>query len=149
VNISGNYDLNRLKSYADKVKDNIEAMKEIKRVDRVGNLDREIQINADLYKMQAAGLTFDDIDRTVAMENLSTTAGEVGMNNQKRILSLRNEFKTAAQIGNIIVRNQAGKSIYLKDIAEVVDGFAEQKSYARLDGKNVITLNVIKAKVPT
>lgn len=146
VNISGNYDLNRLKKYADKVKDNIEAMKEIKRVDRIGALDREIQINVDMYKMQAAGLTFDDIDRTVAMENISTTAGEVSMNNQKRVLSVRNEYKDAAQIGNIIIKTQSGKSVYLKDVANVVDSFAEQKSYARLDDKNVITLNVIKAK---
>ena len=145
VNISGNYDLNRLKLYADKVKDNIEAMKEIKRVDRVGNLDREIQINVDMYKMQGAGFTFDDIDHSVSAENISTTAGEVSMGNQKRILSIRNEFKTADQIGNIIIKNQYGKAVYLKDIAEVVDSFAEQKSYARLDGKNVITLNVIKA----
>ncbi len=146
VNISGNYDLNRLKRYADKVKDNIEAMKEIKRVDRVGALDREIQINVDMYKMQAAGLTFDDIDRTIASENVSATAGEVSMNNQKRVMSIRHEFKNAAQIGNIIIKSQRGNSIYLKDIANVVDSFAEQKSFARLDNKNVITLNVIKAK---
>ncbi len=145
VNISGNYDLNRLKLYADKVKDNIEAMKEIKRVDRVGNLDREIQINVDMYKMQGAGFTFDDIDHSVSAENISTTAGEVSMGRQKRIFSIRNEFKTADQIGNLIIKNQYGKAVYLKDIAQVVDSFAEQKSYARLDGKNVITLNVIKA----
>lgn len=146
VNISGNYDLNRLKKYADRVKDNIEELKEIKRVDMVGALDREIQINVDLYRMQAAGLTFDDIDRAIASENLSLTAGEVAMNGQKRILSIRNEFKTAAQIGDIIVRNQQGKAIYIKDIADVKDDFEEQKSYARLNGENVITLNIIKAK---
>jgi multidrug efflux pump len=146
INISGDYDLNRLKKYADKIKDNIEAMKEIKRVDRVGSPDREIQVNVDMFKMQAAGLTFDDIERAVASENLSTTAGEVAMNNQKRILSIRNEFKSADQIGDLIVRNQQGKSNYLKNVASVVDSFAEQKSYARLEGKNVITLNVIKTK---
>src|SRR5690606_26050206 len=64
---------------------------------------------------------------------------------QKRILSIRNEFKTAEEIGNIIVKNGQGSSIYLRDIAEVKDDFEEQKSYARMDGKNVITLNVIKA----
>ncbi len=146
VNISGNYDLNRLKKYADKVKDEIEAIREVKRVDMVGAPEREIQINVDLYKMQASGLTFGDIQNTIASENLSASAGEVSMNNQKRVLSIRNEYKTAEQIGNTIVRNQQGKAIYLKDIAEVVDDFAEQKSYARLDGKNVITLNVVKAK---
>ncbi|MCW3122861.1 MAG: cation/multidrug efflux pump [Flavipsychrobacter sp.] len=146
VNISGNYDLNRLKKYADRVKDNIEALKEIKRVDRIGALDREIQINVDMYKMQAAGLTFDDIDRSIASENISATAGEVSMNSQKRVMSIRNEFKNAGQIGSIIIKSQSGHSIYLKDIASVVDSFAEQKSFARLDDKNVITLNVIKAK---
>lgn len=146
VNLSGNYDLNRLKKYADKVKDNIEAMKEIKRVDIIGALDREIQINVDLYKMQAAGLAFGDIQNTISSENVSVTAGEVSMNNQKRVISIKNEYKTAGQIGNTLIRNQEGKSIYLKDIADVKDDFEEQKSYARLDGNNVITLNVIKAK---
>ncbi|MDI9320209.1 MAG: efflux RND transporter permease subunit [Phycisphaerales bacterium] len=146
VNISGKYDLNRLKKYADLVKDNIEELKEIKRVDMVGALEREIQINVDLFKMQGSGMTFGDIEQTVGYENFSATAGEVSMNNQKRILSVRNEFKSAEQIGNLVVRNQQGKSIYLKDIADVRDNFEEQKSYARLDGKNVITLNVIKAK---
>ncbi|GAA4455141.1 efflux RND transporter permease subunit [Rurimicrobium arvi] len=146
VNISGNFDLNRLKKYADRVKDEIEEFKEIKRVDMVGALEREIQINVDLFRMQAAGMTFNDIEQTVSYENFSATAGEVSMNNQKRILSIRNEFTSAEQIGNLIVRNQQGKAIYLKDIADVRDNFEEQKSYARLDGKNVITLNIIKAK---
>lgn len=146
VNISGNYDLNKLKKYADRVKDNIESMKEIKRVDMVGGPEREIQINVDMFRMQAAGLTFNDIENTVAGENISATAGQVAMENQKRLLSIKNEFKTAEQIKNIVVKNQQGKAVYLRDIADVRDDFEEQKSYARLDGKNVITLNIIKAK---
>jgi multidrug efflux pump subunit AcrB len=146
VNISGNYDLNKLKKYADRIKDNIEAMKQIKRVDIVGALDREIQINMDMYKMQAAGISFYDVQSAVGAENMSATAGQVAMGTQKRILSVKNEFKTAAQIGDLIVRNPQGKAVYLRDIANVTDSFQEQKSYARLDGNNVITLNVIKAK---
>lgn len=146
VNISGNYDLNRLKKYADQIKDNIEDLKEIKRVDIVGALDREIQINVDMYRMSAAGYSFNDIENAVAAENISATPGQVSMNNQKRNLTIRDEFKSAEQIGNIIVKNQRGKAVYLHDLAEVKDGFAEQESYARLDNKNVITLNIIKAK---
>ncbi len=146
VNISGNYDLNRLKKYADRVQDEIEELKEVKRVDMVGALDREIQINVDMYRMSAAGFTFGDIEQAVAYENISSTPGLVSMNNQKRILSVRNEFKTATEIGNIVVKNQQGKALYLHDIADVTDDFEEQESYARLDGKNVITLNIIKAK---
>lgn len=145
VNLSGPYDFARLKRYAEDVEDRIESIKEIKRVDIVGALEREIQINVDLYKMQAAGFTFGDIEQAVTGENLSATTGEVSMNNQKRIISVRNEFKTAEQIANVVVRNGRGATVYLRDLAEVKDAFEEQKSYARLDGKNVITLNVIKA----
>lgn len=145
VNISGNYDLNRLKKYADDIQDRIEEQKEIKRVDMVGALEREIQINVDIYKMQAAGLSFSDIESAIAYENISATAGEISQNNQKRILSIRNEFKSADEIGNVIVKNGRGASVYLRDIAEINDGFEEQESYARMDGNNVITLNIIKA----
>lgn len=144
VNISGNYDLQRLKDYSDRVQDRIEELKQIKRVDMVGALEREIQINVDLYRMQAAGFSFDDIANSVRGENVTATAGEVPLNNQKRILTVRNEFKTAEEIGNIIIRNARGGNVYLKDIAQVRDNYEEQKSFARLDGKNVITLNVIK-----
>lgn len=146
VNISGNYDLNKLKDYADEMQDRIEELKEIKDVQMVGALEREIQVNVDMYKMAAAGFTFSDIENAIAYENVSSTPGQVSMNNSKRILTIRNEFKTAKEMENIIVKNQYGKSLYLRDLADVVDGFEEQESYARLDGKNVITLNVIKAK---
>lgn len=145
VNLSGPYDFARLKRYAEEVEDRIESLKQIKRVDIVGALEREIQINVDLYKMQAAGFTFDDLERAVSGENISATAGEVSLNNQRRIISVRNEFGSADEIGGVIVRNSRGGTAYLRDIADVRDDFEEQKSYARLDGQNVITLNVIKA----
>lgn len=146
VNISGNYDLKRLKEYADEIQDKVEELKEVKEAQMVGALEREIQINVDMFKMAAAGFTFGDIENAVAYENISSTPGQVSMNNQKRILTIRNEFSTAEQIGNLIVKNQYGKGLYLRDIAEVKDDFEEQESYARLDGKNVITLNIIKTK---
>src|SRR5687767_2151466 len=65
VNISGDYDLSKLKQYADDTKEKLESMKEIKKVDIIGALEREIQINVDMLKMQSAGLTMGDIARAV------------------------------------------------------------------------------------
>lgn len=146
INISGDYDLGKLKKYADDIQDKIEGLKEIKQAKMVGALEREIQINVDMYKMAAAGFSFYNIQNAVANENISSTPGQVSMNNKKRILTIRNEFKSAESIGNIIVKNEHGKALYLKDIAEVVDDYEEQESYARLNGNNVITLQIIKAK---
>lgn len=145
VNISGNYDLNRLEKYADRIKDRIEGLKEIKRVDKVGGLDREIQINVDVYKMQAAMLSFRDIQNAVAYENVEATPGLVKVDGEQRIISLKKVFKTAEEISNVVVKNPMGASIYLKDVAEIKDAYKEQESFARLNGKNVITLNVIKS----
>ncbi|MCB0699160.1 MAG: efflux RND transporter permease subunit [Chitinophagales bacterium] len=146
INISGDYDLNRLKRYADDIQDKVEELREIKEAKMVGALEREIQINVDMYKLVSAGFSFGNIERAVSSENLSSTPGQVSMNNKKRILTIRNEFKDAREIGNLIVKNEHGKALYLKDLAEVKDDFEEQESYARLDGNNVITLQVIKAK---
>jgi len=43
-----------------------------------------------------------------------------------------------------MIKSASGAIVYIKDIADVKDSFKEQESFARLDGKNVITLNVIK-----
>ena len=71
INISGNYDLDKLKKYAEIIQDKVEGVKEITRVDIVGALEREIQINCDIFKMQAARVTFSDIDGAVARETLT------------------------------------------------------------------------------
>jgi multidrug efflux pump subunit AcrB len=57
---------------------------------------------------------------------------------------VKKEFVSAQELSNLIIKTPTGSSIYLRDIAEVNDSFKEQESYARLYGKNVITLNVKK-----
>jgi multidrug efflux pump subunit AcrB len=145
VNISGDYDLFRLKKYADDAKDKIESMKEIRKVDRIGALEREIQVNVDMLKMQAAGIAMYDIDRALASENKTVPAGSVRMmDGTRRTLSVSGEFKNVEQIKNIVVNSIYGSPVYLKDIAEIKDSFKEQESYARLNHDPVITLSIIK-----
>jgi len=144
INISGDYDLKKLKEYADDIEDRVEGLKEIAGVDIVGALEPEIQINVDLRKMESAQISFDDIGNSVRAENLTISGGSVKMDGMQRTLNVKKEFVNAEELGNMIVKSQAGGSVYLKDIAEVKDSFKEQNSYARLYGKNVITLNVRK-----
>jgi len=144
VNIAGNYSLDELKKYAEELQDKIEGMKEITRVDMVGALDREIQVNVDMYKAAAARISIGDIERTLNYENLTISGGSVEIDDMKRTLSVSGEFKDIEEIRNSIITGQTGAHLYLKDIAEVVDGHKIQESYGRLNNKNVITLNVIK-----
>jgi multidrug efflux pump len=61
VNLSGDFDLKELERYAEMMQDKIEAVKQIRRADIAGALDREIQINVDLYKASLAGVSLNDI----------------------------------------------------------------------------------------
>ncbi len=144
VNVSGDYDMQHLKKYADDLKDKLEELSQINRVDEVGAPEREFQINVDNYKMQSANITFNDIANAVAAENLDISGGLLEVGNMKRTLQLKGQFKTASDIEKIVVRNTSGSPIYLKDIATIKDTVKQSESYARLNGKNVVTLNIIK-----
>lgn len=144
VNLSGDYDLQTLKKYAEQLQDEMETVKELRRVDIVGALDREIQINVDLFKAASAGIAFYDIYSAINAENKIISGGQLSVDGMKRSLSVNGEFLSAEEIGNVIIVSANGGKMYLRDIAEVVDSHKEQESFARLDGKNVITLNVIK-----
>ena len=144
VNLSGDYDLTTLKKYAEQLQDAIEGIREIRRVDIVGALTREIQININMFKLASAGVSLDDVQQAVASENVIIPGGQLSVDGMKRSLTVNGEFKSAEQLANIVVGSTKGGKIYLKDIADVIDSHKEQDSYARLDEKNVITLNVIK-----
>ena len=144
INISGEYDLNQLKQFAEEAKDRLEQINEITRVDLVGALEREVQINVDMYKMQAAKVTLQDIERAIASENITISGGIVEMNNMDRTVRVMGEFKSLDDLEDIVVSSLPGAPVYVKDIATIIDSQKERESFARLDGKNVITLNVIK-----
>lgn len=144
VNVSGDVEPEKLKEYAELLQDRMETMKEITRVDMVGALEKEVQVNLDMYKMQAAQVSLSDVDRAIAYENLNLSGGNVKVGEMKRSVQIFGEFKEARDIGNILVKSMNGAPIYLKEIAEVKETFEERESYARLDRKPVITLNIIK-----
>jgi multidrug efflux pump subunit AcrB len=144
INLAGNFSLKQLKEYAEDLQDAIEAMPEISRVDIVGALNREIQINVDLPRMQGAGLTFNDIAMAVQGENINISGGELNADNVRRTLRVKGEFTDVNQIANLQIRTGTGATVRLGDVAQVTDSFEERQDFARLDGKSVVTLNVIK-----
>ena len=113
INISGNYDLKKLKEYADNVKDDIEAMKEISKVDEVGALKPNIQINVDMNKMAAAQIGYSDIIQAVGNENIISTAGSVKTDGVQRSIDIKEDFKSADEVAAMVIRNPTGQSCLL------------------------------------
>ena len=144
INLSGDFSIDNLKMFAEDLQDEIEAIAEISEVEIKGVLDREIKVNVDLYKMQANEISFFDIENAIANENISMAGGEIEMQGTRRSLRLVGEFKSAKELEDVIVKHEKGNIVYLRDIADVEDGYKSRSSYARLDGFPVVSLDVKK-----
>jgi len=144
VNISGDFEMDKLKKYADDIRDKIEALPQITRVDIVGALDKEIQVNVDVYKAQVNKVTLYDIVGAIRNENITASGGNIRVGDMSRTIRIDGQFTTPSEIGNIVVKSPTGTPIYIKDVAEVKEGYKDRESFATLGGKPVITLNIIK-----
>lgn len=146
VNMSGNYSVDELKLYAEMLKDRIENIRQISKVDIKGALDREIRIDVDLLKMQSLKISYNDIENAVSAENLTMSGGELIKNDFKRAVRIIGQFTNVEEIENMIVKSENQRPVFLKDIATVTYGYKDRTSYARSDSLPVISLDVIKRR---
>ncbi|TNE70388.1 efflux RND transporter permease subunit [bacterium] len=144
INLSGNFDLVELKKFADEIQDKIESLPDVNEAEIVGALEREIQINVDLQKMLANNVTFNDIRTAVSTKNMTISAGQLQIGASERSVRVDGEIEHPSELESLIIKNKRGDAVYLKDIATVIDGFADRESYASLNGEPVVTINVKK-----
>ncbi len=144
VNISGEFSMKQLKKYAELLQDEMEGLNEISEVNIRGIDEREIQINVDPYRLEANGMTFEDIAFAIQLENLTIGAGEFTADQTRRVVRTEADYTNMEQIENTIIKLNNGKAVYLRDIADVVDGYKERSTISRLNNKPVVTLSVTK-----
>ncbi|OOG73038.1 efflux RND transporter permease subunit [Algoriphagus sp. A40] len=144
VNISGPYSEQELKKFGEYLEDVIEKLPEISNADLAGTVEREIQINADPYKMESVGVNFGDISEAIRAENLTISGGSIKSGDFERTLRVDGEFTSPAELLDIIVKTDQQKIVYLRDVAEIKDTFKDRTSYARSKNLPVVTINVTK-----
>lgn len=144
INLSGDFSINELKSFAELLEDEIEAFPEISKVEITGITEREVKIMVDPYKLQSVDLSFGDIESAVKNENMSMSGGEILTGGVRRALSISGEFTDVREIGNIIIKHEDQHIVYLRDVADIEFGFEEPTSFARLDHQPVVSLQVVK-----
>ncbi|NND70299.1 MAG: MMPL family transporter [Rhodothermales bacterium] len=132
VNLAANYSLTRLKEVADDLKDELESISSVLEVDLIGALEREVQINVNLAALQGYNLTFSDIVETIAQENSNIPGGSVDVDRLNYLVRVDGEFNDPSEIEDLVVDSPDGRPIYIRDLAEVVFGFKERTTFARL-----------------
>ena len=120
-----------------------------------GAPQREIQVYCDPNKLEAYGLTVTGISQIIASENKNVPSGTIDIGSNAYSLRVEKEFTSADQMLNVVVGHSNGKTVYLRDVARVVDGVEEryQESYINgIQGAQIViqkqadanTVNVIK-----
>ncbi|HSM07066.1 MAG TPA: efflux RND transporter permease subunit, partial [Longimicrobiales bacterium] len=121
-----------------------------------GGLDREIQVEVDPRLMEAYGLDLADVGQALAQANVSAPGGTIRQGRYRYPLRTIGEFRTVAEIADVVVaRQQTGggggeedappfRLIRLRDVATVVDGFAERETIAEYNGEESVGVLVFK-----
>lgn len=144
INLSGDFSKQELKDHAEYLEDEIEGVNEISKVEIKGINERQVNVYINLQKLQSRDLTFRDIESAITSENVSMSGGELQFNHTKRSVRIIGEFKEVKEILNLILKEEEGNVVYLKDVARVVYGYKDPDSYARLNKDPVVSVQVIK-----
>lgn len=144
VNLSGNYSKEELKKFAEYLEDELENIPEISKVEIKGLDNRQIQVNIDPYKLESFEISFQDIEDAINFENVSIAGGDLIIDKTTRAIRTSGEFTSIDELKNIIVKNEDNNKVYLWQVAEVIDGYEDPLTYARLNRNPVVSLQVIK-----
>jgi multidrug efflux pump len=133
VNLAGDYSLARLKDVAERLQDELESIPSVLEVDLIGGLEREMQVDVDLARLQGYNLTFNDLVEAIQRENANIPGGSVDVERLNYLVRISGEIRDADEIRNLIISTPGGTPIYVRDIADVQFGFQERKSYSNLN----------------
>ena len=95
---------------------------------------REIQVYCDPNKLEAYGLTVSTISSLIAAENRNVPSGTIDIGSNAYSLRVEKEFTSADEILDVVVGHSQGKTIYLRDVARVIDGVEERYQEAYING---------------
>jgi HAE1 family hydrophobic/amphiphilic exporter-1 len=156
ISVAGGADLWATKEAAESVfRRRLEQLDGVAEAAVTGGLDREIQVEVDPRLMDSYGLTFSQVTQALAQANISAPGGTILRGRYRYPLRTLGEFQTVEQIGDVVVGRQLAPTagtggqggfrlILLRDIGEVVDGYAERESIARYNGEESVGILVFK-----
>jgi len=143
INLTGDFPIEKLNDFAEYLKDQIEALPQIKEVSILGVQQKEVEVAVDVYKMMAAQASFNDVLGAIANGNMTVSAGNLVQSGQRRTLRVIGEIENPSDLERFVVKSE-GKTIYLSDVAQISFQDKERTTYARMFGDEVVMLSVKK-----
>jgi len=144
VVLSGEVGLARLKEIAEDLKEDLEAIPGVLEAEVSGGVEREIRVEVDPDRVAQYRLSLAQVNMAIPSENLSVSGGSIRTPGGRFQIRVPGEFKTPEEARKIVVAVVNGSPVYLDDLAEIVDGFKDEETRSRLDGRSAVTIYVKK-----
>ncbi|MCD6405025.1 MAG: efflux RND transporter permease subunit [Planctomycetes bacterium] len=144
VNVAGDVGLVRLKEIADDIKDDVESISGVLEANVLGGREREIRVEIDPDRLAAYRIPISSLIALVPTENVNVSAGSIDTPDSKFSVRVPGEFADPREIQTLVVATVDGKPVYLTDVAEIKDTFKDRTSYARVDGRECVSISVQK-----
>ncbi|MGA8611460.1 MAG: efflux RND transporter permease subunit [Xanthobacteraceae bacterium] len=109
-----------------------------------GGKSRQVQIDLDSAAMQARGLSAQDVANALAAQNLITPVGTEKIGNFEYAIQLNNAPSVIDDLGNLPIKTANGAIVYIRDVAQVRDGYPPQTNIVHVDGNRSVLMQVLK-----
>tara|TARA_R110002049_G_scaffold85670_3_gene217847 strand:+ start:12662 stop:15856 length:3195 start_codon:yes stop_codon:yes gene_type:complete len=119
---SENYDDFQLKQIADELTQEIEKVTNVSATKKIGGRNRQVRVVLDKNKLSASGLDFLNVAEMIKASNQQMSSGSYTKNDTEFLVSTGNFLQSVADVENLVVGTQQGQPVYLKQIAQVIDG---------------------------
>lgn len=115
-------------------------------VSRNGGVNREIRVILDPARMQALGVTAAQINAALRQVNVNTAGGRAEIAGSRQSVRVLGNADTAFDLSKTRIAIGGGRTIQLRDVATVSDSYGEQRSIAKVRGKQAVTFSLERAK---
>ena len=130
---------------------NDEVIPQLNQVDGIGNLslsgspDRYVYVDIDQQKLDAYGITLEQVGNVVAANNLNLSSGTIKMPQEQYQMQVRSEYLESSEIGNLMVAmTPQGQQVFIRDIATVKDTIKDLTLDEKTNGRESVRLVVSK-----
>lgn len=137
--------LKQLRIISDEIlKKNLESSEGVASVKISGGLEEQIQVNIDQERLAYLNIPIETITSTLSAENINLSGGRLEEGTQQYLVRTLNEFKDVDQIRNTVLTVLNGNAVYLKDVADIRQGYKEREAITRLNAKEAVEIAIYK-----
>ena len=145
------YDANTLRQLAIHLEDEIRTVPQVSETFVVGGSPRQFRVTLDPARLAASGVTPGEVVLALKGANARLQAGELAAADQMYRIDVGAPLATPADVGSVVVATRVGAPVYLRNVADVVDGFGETTTYVSHESRAgapepAVTIAVAKRK---